>query len=418
MKFSKRRLILACLAGCAILMVPAAIVLWMSFHPKQRPVAPRFSAVVAAPDLKRVYIADFTQREILAYSLESGAQVGTISLRDGPGAVALSPDGAKAYAMTYRDESNRALAVIDTGAGSVLAVIPANAYPHDSLAVSADGKRLTLASTYGHADASTVQIDTTSYATVAQARVGGMFHGMGVLAPHGELYAIAGCATCEPPENHGWGNPSPPARDFFVTLLRPGAPDAALSMPLGDVEAHRISISPDGGVIAVVPYQTSGALTSVRLAATSSGRMLADVRIGPANVLDMKFSHDGKVLYVLNAVTEASMPTLVRIDVKTQAVSMLRMPYGPREIAATSHQALVYLLVTSWERDRHPVRTRALIQVVDSQRGKLVHTIAIEGSVLHMLEQLAWNAAEEIRQYAPWSDDPPAQEPSQAILLE
>ena len=419
MKFLKRRLILGGLAGCAILLVPAAVVLWMSFHPKLRPAAPRIAALAITPDLRRVYISDYEQREIVAYSLESGEQVSKIRLRDGPGAVAFSPDGAKAYAMTYRDETNRAIAVIDTAASAVLAVIPANDYPHDSIAVSADGKRLTLASTYGHADAVTVQIDTTTHAPVAQARrLSATFHSPGVLAANGAAYAIACCATCDPPDNHGPGNPGAERRDYFVKLLRTDASNGARSIPAGPFQVHRIGISPDGGVIAMLAPEIARRTTSLRLADTTSGRTLAEMEVEAGYFLDMKFSDDGKYLYVLNDTSANALPTLIRIDVKTQQVDMLRLPFRPREISAASKGALVVMRAMSWDKDRYAAHTRALIHVYDSRRAALVRTVPLRGSVQHMLQELAWNAADEIRRHAPWSDNTPGGQDYEATLLQ
>jgi YVTN family beta-propeller protein len=135
---------------------------------------------------QNAYIANYGSSNVSVIDTTSGKVTATIGVgRDGPYAVAVSPDGHKVYVTTFYVGT---VQVIDTATNAVTSTIDVGGYPY-SVAVSPDGSKLYV-SNYA-ADGTLSVIDTAT--NTVTATLSGIGFGGVAVAPNGSrVYISAG----------------------------------------------------------------------------------------------------------------------------------------------------------------------------------------------------------------------------------
>lgn len=161
------------------------------------PVEPFPVAIAVSPDGKRLYVASAQRLRSKRLYAASARRLGKLSVVDlssrsvsavintglEPFAVAVSPDGSRAYVS---NSGSGSISVVDTAANAVIATIPARGGPR-GLAVTPDGTRVYVANLL----AGTVSvIDTAMSAEAAQIPVGKSPISV-TIDPHGAFAYVA-----------------------------------------------------------------------------------------------------------------------------------------------------------------------------------------------------------------------------------
>ena len=289
------------------------------------------------------------------------AETARLSLADVPDAIAILPNGKKAY-VTARGK----LYVVAPAQGTVLATIPLPPAPR-ALALSADGARLFVGD---FADLQLAVIDTANDTVVQRVSIGE--NGIPweasptvmALSPDGRTLYVG-----DPGRFRLWAidTAQPTSQRFMDTGLQPGGvavdprrgsvlvagcPPACRKGELLELDAASLqrraaldlpapttttAVAPDGSVAYVLERTANGvAVVDPRgprlLTTIATGNQTGDLALGPS----------GDVLYV----TSFGDKRLLVIDTTSRAVvAQVAIPAGPRRVAASPDGRLV--LVTA-----------------------------------------------------------------------
>ncbi|HEY2191684.1 MAG TPA: serine/threonine-protein kinase [Actinomycetospora sp.] len=233
-------------------------------------------AVAFSADGKKAYVTGSAGGNVVnVVDTASGAVSAVIPAPGPPQFIALAQDGAHAYVTLYNAQSNQNdVAVLDTAAGAFTAVIPTGQKRPFGLAVSPDGSRVYVPN---HDSGDVSVIDTKTNTVLTQIQVPASPHWI-AFTPSGRFAYAA---------NHHAG---------VVTVLDTKTNTVAGVIPIGENTApHSIAVSPDGRRTNVVNYDGN----TMSIIDTSNNAVLTTFPVG-INPQSVAFSRDGKHSYVVN----------------------------------------------------------------------------------------------------------------------
>ena len=141
-----------------------------------------FTVPTTANADQEVVVTETAPAQVSVIDTATGSVTATVPMPDGPGGIAVAPDGARVYVATF----SSTIAVIDPTAGAVVGSFPVRGGGSSvALAVSPDGRR--VYTTTDERDSITV-VDTATGETVAAVRVGD--------EPVGVAFSPTGVALC------------------------------------------------------------------------------------------------------------------------------------------------------------------------------------------------------------------------------
>jgi YVTN family beta-propeller protein/VCBS repeat-containing protein len=211
----------------------------------------------------------------------TGEIIGTIPI-DGPGAVAVSPDGSKVYVATGFNGVSDGIAVIDTTTNAVT-TIPLGADPN-GIILSPNGSRLYVASITGHY---MTVIDTASNTVISSFHVSGGPDFVAVTPDGTRLYVT----------NIDNGT---------VTVVDTASDTITATIPVSDRTIGAV-VSPDGARLYVTNYDNG----TVSVINTADNAVVATIPVATTPLL-AAISPDGTHLYVTHLVN--STVSVIYVD--------------------------------------------------------------------------------------------------------
>ena len=201
------------------------------------PIGQAPSAVALSPDGRRAYVANYADHSVSVVSVPTQTTIATIPVADTPFDLVVTPDGRHVYA------ANGSISVIDTTTNTVAATIHT---PYDSslaVAVSADGSWVYSTNLIGIDVAST---ETNAVVTTIQTNQPSAF----ALSPDGSvLYALAGNIMYE-----------------VSTLTQSVIGTFGINAgPVPNLDAHSMAISPRGDRL-YLPDRSGNSLVVIDIA--------------------------------------------------------------------------------------------------------------------------------------------------------
>jgi serine/threonine-protein kinase len=230
-------------------------------------------AVALTPDGKNAYVTNVDSRNLSVINTATNKITTTIPVEAGPPQyIAITPDGKHAYATIYDPRSGvHSVAVIDTTANKVMAIIPVGRRPY-GLAVMPDGSEVYEAD---HDSGAISVIDTTSNRVVETIGVMPNPHWI-AFSPHGRTAYVA---------DH---------ESNVMSVIDTASRTVTSVIPTGK-SPHSVAVSPDGGQVDVVDYDAN----TVTMIDTSRRIVTATVPVG-ANPRWVAYSPDGRFAYIAN----------------------------------------------------------------------------------------------------------------------
>lgn len=265
--------------------------------------------VAVNPVLPRVYVANQVDKTVSIIDKTTGAVVATVPVGGPATAVAVTPDGTRAY-VTLKSFFGR-VAVIDTATNTVVATIRVGAHP-TALAVSPDGTRLYVANSRSRTvsvidTAANRAIDANRSLFSTRINVGPLPGALAVSPDGTRLYvANAGSNSVSVVDTtaHTVIDANP---NIFFTSIKVGSAPSALA------------VTPDGSRVYVV--NTGSATVSVIDADTRAVVGSLFVGCSPSSVA---VSPDGGRVYVA-----LSSDMVAAIDTATHVVSLVQIDASP-----------------------------------------------------------------------------------------
>ncbi|WP_445183436.1 Hsp70 family protein [Pseudonocardia sp. Cha107L01] len=330
---------------------------------------------------------------------------GVISVGQGPSAVAISPDGRRAYVPNAGSGAmaGNTVSVIDTATNTVIATVPVGVGP-SGVAITPGGGYVYVA----NGDANSVSvIDTVNDTVTATVPVGREPSGVAITADGRDVYvpnagsgSIAGTtvSVIDTTTNTltatilvGFG-PSgvaltPDGRRGYVTLG--AANSVSVINPLTNKTTRTISVGPNPLSVAITPdghhaYVTNHgndtiASSTVSVIDTTTNRVTATIPVGfgPSSVV---ITPDGHYGYVTNQGTDSAPGTTVSvIDTTTNRVTAtIPVGFGPSSVVITPDGHHGY--VTNQGTDSAP---GASVSVIDTVRPSNSTVEALRSDIPH-----------------------------------
>jgi serine/threonine-protein kinase len=254
---------------------------------------------------QEVVVTEAAPPEVSVIDTATGTVTATLPVPDGPGGIAVAPDGARVYVATF----SSTITVIDPTAGTAVGSFPVRGGGSSvALAVSPDGRR--IYTTTDERDTVTV-LDAGTGETVATVRVGD--------EPVGVAFSPDGRRAYVP--------------NYFsdtVSVIDTATPAVVATVPVGAVPSGAVAVTPDGRFAYV------GSAESISVIDTATNQVTAAIP-GGANTISV--APDGSRVYagglegialidpVANTVTDVVLPR----SVLSQAV----LPDGTRGYVTT-----------------------------------------------------------------------------------
>src|ERR1035437_1245398 len=98
-----------------------------------------FALIGLSANAQTAYIVNYGSNNVSVINLTTNTVTGTIPVGANPDAIAISPDGSKAYVANY--DVNGTVSVINTATNTVIATITVGTDPY-AVAVSPDGSQV------------------------------------------------------------------------------------------------------------------------------------------------------------------------------------------------------------------------------------------------------------------------------------
>jgi YVTN family beta-propeller protein len=266
-------------------------------------------AVAMNPDGTRAWVSNYASTAGVhdTVSIIDTASYSTRTLTVGlqPQDIAFSPDGTRAYIVT--STSNR-LAVIDTALPAVVATVTVGGYP-EGVAVRPDGSRVYVANSDTN-DVTVVDASSNSPLTSIPLPAGAGPVGIAINAAGTRLYTA----------NYNGGS---------ISLVDLGSPPVVTTVPLpAGAHPNRIVLHPSG-LRAYVSNASSAGVDStiVWVIDTGTGGVVGTVSVGNDPVY-MALNRDGSRLYVANAGSNSISVVDTGNDTVTRTLTGWTFPHG------------------------------------------------------------------------------------------
>ena len=235
--------------------------------------------------------------------------VATIAVGDGPGGIALSPDGSRAYVTRFDDDL---VSVIDTTTNAVIATIPVGDYPVQ-VVVTPDGGYAYVSNPVG--DTVSV-IDTATNTVVATVPGGGQAPNGVAVSPDGAyVYFSSAVASLNAGKS--------------VSVVETATNTVVDVITVGDSPTS-VAVSPDGATI----YVANSADGTVSVIDAASNSVTDTITVGGGPV-GLAVSPDGARVYVTHF-DSFTGDTVSVINTATNAViATIAVGQGPAGVAFT-----------------------------------------------------------------------------------
>ncbi|HUZ92181.1 MAG TPA: YncE family protein [Methylocella sp.] len=229
------------------------------------------------------YVANTGTNNVSVIDTATNEVETTIGVGFGPEAIAVTPDGSRAY-VVGGDPGSGFVAVIDTASNTVVAVIPVGALPH-GVAVTPDGKHAYVTNFFSE---SVSVIDTATNMVLATVHLTTFANTPISVAvtPDGKYAYVAGGVS---------GHPPTPIPNVFIIDTASNTVVAGITLGNANAFPAGIAITPDGKH-AYVPTSFS---TLVSVIATATNTVVATVTAGSVP-FGVAVTPDGKRAYVTN----------------------------------------------------------------------------------------------------------------------
>lgn len=314
------------------------------------------------PHQDLIYVANDRAWTVSAIDRATGGVVATIPMDMAPAALAITPDGLRAY-VSGRAASNDgfpgAVAIIDLTAHALTGSVPLDQFP-DDLAMTPDGRRVYVAHFYGRGVS---VIDTATNAIVASIPIEGNPGGLAI-SPDGELVYVANLSAPEIPvisvatnrivasvsldptsyalaisipKSGGFAYAVGRATPTFTSEIELATNRVTRTLPFpGSRLAAHLAVTPDGrfAYANVVDQTWSSDVGVVDLVA---GEQVATVAVGDAHD-PLVISPDGATAYV------GARSGIAAIDTQTNSIRARITSEGPRRALLSPDGATAYLL--------------------------------------------------------------------------
>jgi YVTN family beta-propeller protein len=294
-------------------------------------------------------LAASTLLTVLPSAGPAAAQSASIRVGQYAEAIAVSPDGTRAY-VTGTDSNT--VSIIDTATNVVAGSFSTAMYPN-AIAVSPDGRRLYISAMGAHV---LQTLDAADGHQIATARVGSSPSAL-VLSPDGARAYVAD------------------AMDNAVTAVDL-ATSTTTRIPVRSI-TEAIAISPDG---ATVYDLVTGMPSAVAVIDTASAKVTRTISLGDYSTRILT-SSDGRWLYVTNSTEQSEAGTLLVVEASSGRI-VRRIPMGTRpgamSFAADGQHLLVASLGGNLMGERRTA-SNALVSTVDPQSGALLGTREVTG---------------------------------------
>lgn len=262
------------------------------------------SAAVAAPF---AYITHFQSNYVSVINVPTNTVVSTITVGQGPEALAIHPDGTRVYVGNFNSNS---VSVISTATQSQSNVIYVGAGPR-GLAVSPDGSRLYVA----NYSAGTVSIiSTADMGVIATINAGPTPWAVAVTPDNSKVYVA-----------NELGN--------SVSVINAASNSLIRTIPVG-YKPYGLTLSPDGNKLYVANFNSN----SVTIVNTATDSAIASIPVGNGPFA-LALSPDASKLYVT---TNANTVSVINTNASTVIASI---PVGnhPQGISVTPDGSRVYV---------------------------------------------------------------------------
>ncbi len=321
----------------------------------------RMHAAVA-PDSRSAYVASTAPGTIMVLSLTENRQIDRFDVSGHVSGMVFHPDGRTAYVLTAGEgDGSGHLHVVDAASSSVRTTIPVGRCA-SSIAISSDGRTLTIA----HVSPQDICMSLIDTATLAVSET--LTHtefklaADGVLARDGGHVYMPLCGLCP-------GDAGQPAFTLLaVNTLHDDKPDM---MELGGVWSHPFDVSADRRQIAFYTKDLEpDARWGITLVDASSGAITkASALAAASNFLDLRFSSDGKWVYVLQALGPDSHVTLFTVDAASgREHRRLALDARAHRMADTPDASRILVMDRSAE----------AVTVIDTHKNMAVATVKLD----------------------------------------
>lgn len=276
-------------------------------------------AYICAPEKNSVYVVDtFTKSTIASIHFDNGVSyaipnpaedslfvangnqislvdtgdykvIRNITLPEGVGEIAVSPDGSRLYALSCSDsESSSTVTVIDSNY-SVIATIPNLPFTWD-MRLSPDGKHLYVGDYW---NGSVTVIDMSTNAVVKSIPCFNPDRYVYQETFNGHHYWNCGVAANLAPSSDNQRLYVSIWSGYDLSVIDMNSMELLTTIPLNDRSSAGVAVSPDNKLVYVTNYDNS----SISVVDASSNTVLNKVYIG-IHPRDIEITPDGKYLYV------------------------------------------------------------------------------------------------------------------------
>ncbi|MCV7370357.1 beta-propeller fold lactonase family protein [Mycolicibacterium duvalii] len=284
--------------------------------------------VAAHPVLPLVYVANQVDKTVTVVDRTTGSVVATIPVGGSATAVAVTPDGTRAY-VTLKSFLGK-VAVIDTATNTVVTTVRVGSHP-TGLAVSPDGARLYVANKNGHSvsvidTATNKAVDANPSLFATRIRVGAYPSALALSADGTRLYvANTGSNSVSVVNTTTYrtvdANPS-----FFSTRVRVGSSPSALAVAPDGCQVYVANTA--GDTVSVIDVDAAaGTYRVVDTDPNAAGTQSIFVGCSPTSVA---VSPDGSRVYAA-----LSSDMVAVIDTASHRVSLTQIDTAPESGAHT-----------------------------------------------------------------------------------
>ena len=274
------------------------------------------AAVAITPDGTKAYVCNSSAGTISVINTSTNTVSATVTVGTGPSALAITPDGSKVYVL---NNGAGTVSVINTSTNTVVATVTVGSSPA-GLAITPDGSKVYVTN---HASNNVSVINTASQTVSATITVGTAPGGIAITPDGSKAYVT----------NSGAGT---------VSVINTSSNTVSATVTVGSSPGF-VVITPDG----TKAYVANAGAASVSVINTSSNTVSATVTVGN-DPYAMAVTPDGTKVYVVNltdgtvsVISTATNTVIATITVGTTPSAIATSPDGAHAFVANAGSATV-----------------------------------------------------------------------------